>query len=342
MTANALKSPLAKPPRRRNRQPVPREGQDGLYSQSWYAVCHSEDLPRGAVIGREFLGGRIVVYRGEDGIARVQSAYCPHVGSDLSLGSVSGNDLRCRFHGWEFDGGGHCRRTGIGDPPPPSARLYTFPVREKYGIVFAFNGAEPLFEIRDLDVPAEQTATRVAILPMKADPWTFCANVPDFQHFPAVHRTLRDDIGHYDRISWNDFGLSFEFTAFPELGQATPVPFKVEVQGTSLIFVQGRLPDDTWFGTIAAMSMPRPNETDIHITVAIRRQAMSAAEAEAENTLLDQLMVRFFAMAHEDHALLETAHYMPGNLTRHDQALAKYLDMVRRFPRANPAAEFIN
>jgi hypothetical protein len=46
-------------------------------------------------------------------------------------------------------------------------------------------------------------------------------------------------------------------------------------------------------------------------------------------------------MAAEDHELLETAHYCPGSLTRHDQALARYLEMLRRYPRANPARDFL-
>ena len=108
---------------------------------------------------------------------------------------VSSLDIRRRS--------GRCVSTGIGDPPPPGARLFAFPTREKYGVVFAFNGAEPLFELADLDVPSGDVAVRVDLLPMSADPWTFCANVPDFQHFLGVHRTLRDDIGHYDRIRWS-------------------------------------------------------------------------------------------------------------------------------------------
>jgi hypothetical protein len=57
--------------------------------------------------------------------------------------------------------------------------------------------------------------------------------------------------------------------------------------------------------------------------------------------LLAELHRRFLAMANEDLELLSTAHYSPGALTRHDEALARYLEMVRRYPRANPAAEFI-
>jgi nitrite reductase/ring-hydroxylating ferredoxin subunit len=340
----AMKIPCASGPgdrRVRVRNAVQAEGEHGLYTQSWFAICRSEDLAPGQVLGREFLGGKVAVYRGEDGVARVTSAYCLHLGADLSGGSVERDCLRCPFHHWTYDPTGRCVSTGIGDPPPPGARLFAFPTREKYGVVFAFNGAEPLFELADLDVPSDEMAVRVDLLPMTADPWTFCANVPDFQHFIGVHRTLRDDIGHYDRIRWSTFGLDFEFTAFPELGRAPPIPFKVGVQGTSLILVQGFLPDGRWFGALAAMSMPRPRRTDIFVVSGVRRSGADVASVGADTALLAELHRRFLAMATEDLELLSTAHYSPGALTRHDEALARYLEMVRRYPRANPAAEFI-
>ena len=201
-------------PRQRLRNPVPREGDNGLFSQSWFPICASHEIANGALVGREFLGGRVIAYRGEDGVARVKSAYCPHLGADLSIGKVVGNNVRCAFHHWELGLDGHCVRTGIGDPPPPAARLFNFPTREKYGVVFAFNGEDCLFELADLDVPSERTVSRVALMPMECDGWTFCANVPDFQHFLMVHRTDRDDLGKYDRIRWSEHGLGFEFTAF--------------------------------------------------------------------------------------------------------------------------------
>ncbi len=155
-----------------------------------------------------------------------------------------------------------------------------------------------------------------------------------------MHRTLRDDIGHYDRIAWSDYGLGFEFTAYPELGRAPPIEFKVAVQGTALILVQSRLPDGRWVGTLAAMTLPRPGETEVLIVVCIERNDDARDEA-AEQMLLEQLTIRFRQMAAEDLELLETAHYAPGTLTRHDEALARYMQMLRTYPRANPAAEFI-
>ena len=321
----------------RHRHPVPREGEGGLYSQSWFAICTSQELAPGVVLGREFLGGRVIAYRGEDGVARVKSAYCAHLGADLSTGCVRGNDVRCPFHHWEYGPDGRCVRTGLGDPPPPNARLFSFPTCEKYGVVFAFNGVEPLFELAELDIPSEQTVAKVSFMPMRAEPWTFCANVPDFQHFIGVHRTLRDDIGRYDQIAWSEYGLEFEFTAYPELGRAAPIRFKVGVQGTGLILVQGHLPDGRWFGTLAAMTLPRSGETNIFIVCCVR----AGEDAAQDQALLDELTVRFRAMANEDLELLETAHYTPGTLTRHDEALARYMQMLRAFPRANPAAEFI-
>jgi len=343
MTASSALPETVSTPRRapRVRNPVPGEGDDGLFTQSWFAICTSEELARSTVLGRDFLGGRVVAYRGEDGIARVRSAYCMHLGADLAAGKVTGNELRCPFHDWHYGPDGHCTRTGIGDPPPRGARLFSFPTCEKYGVVFAFNGVEPLFTLADLDVPTDDVVTRVSFMPMRAEPWTFCANVPDFQHFLGVHRTLRDDIGHYDRIRWSRFGLEFDFTAYPEMGRAPPVPFKVGVQGTSLILVQGHLPDGHWFGTLAAMTLPRPRETSIFIVVGIRKGDGSSASQALERETLENLTARFRAMAAEDLELLETAHYTPGQLTRHDEALARYLEMVRRFPRANPAAEFV-
>src|SRR3546814_20071534 len=56
------------------------------------------------------------------------------LGADLSNGTVDGDCLRCPFHHWTYDGSGRCVSTGIGDPPPPGARLFTFPTREKYGV----------------------------------------------------------------------------------------------------------------------------------------------------------------------------------------------------------------
>ena len=52
----------------------------------------------------------------------------------------------CPYHGWEFGSDGRCRNIpsiGYGTKPPPRAKVDSYPVQEKYGIVFAFLGDLP-------------------------------------------------------------------------------------------------------------------------------------------------------------------------------------------------------
>jgi hypothetical protein len=44
----------------------------------------------------------------------------------------------------------------------------------------------------------------------------------------------------------------------------------------------------------------------------------------------------------EDKDILNTIHYRQGLLTRADKSLGKFLNYIRKFPRAHPSAGFIN
>src|SRR5436190_7898752 len=50
------------------------EGEGG-FSASWFPVALSSEVLQGAVVGKDFLHGRVVVYRGPDGVPLVRSAY---------------------------------------------------------------------------------------------------------------------------------------------------------------------------------------------------------------------------------------------------------------------------
>lgn len=43
----------------------------------------------------------------------------------------------------------------------------------------------------------------------------------------------------------------------------------------------------------------------------------------------------------EDEKILDSIHYRQGTFTAADRTLAKYLTLVRNFPRAHPSAPFI-
>ncbi len=51
------------------------------------------------------IGQNLVAWRGESGKAYIADAYCPHMGAHLGLGGkVSGECIKCTFHGWSFHG----------------------------------------------------------------------------------------------------------------------------------------------------------------------------------------------------------------------------------------------
>jgi phenylpropionate dioxygenase-like ring-hydroxylating dioxygenase large terminal subunit len=95
-----INTPYGNPKSRAQGPHLPREGEDGLFNQSWFPICLSADVAAGTVKGAEFLDGRVVVFRGEDGVANVPTAFCPHLGTDLRSGAVIGSELRCAFHHW--------------------------------------------------------------------------------------------------------------------------------------------------------------------------------------------------------------------------------------------------
>jgi phenylpropionate dioxygenase-like ring-hydroxylating dioxygenase large terminal subunit len=329
-------------PVQRLQNPVPSEGDGGVFSQSWFPVCLSDQLVAGQVRGEKFLDGKVVAYRGSDGVARIMSAYCPHVGADLSLGCVIDNRLRCAFHQWEYDPQGICVRTAIGDPPPPTARLFKFPTREHYGVVWAFNGSRPLWDLPAFDHASDAIRFRCYRFPelFQCDPWVFAANTPDMQHLKVVHKTQFAMSDPHDAVDWDDWGFRYKVIAAHQGG--IPIEWTLGIRGTSLFWQEGPY-GDFWLGGMVGFGLPRPGQHEVFAILALdaRECATDARERVLEERfqIAEQLMHRTI---NEDKNILNTIHYRPGALTRGDRTLARYLQFLRDYPRAHPAGPFIN
>src|SRR5262245_26014158 len=100
---------------------------DAGFHRCWYPVALAGGLSASAVIGRDFLGTRVVAYRDSAGRAVVQNAWCPHLGADLSLGQIADGRLRCPYHHWSFAADGACAHIPTGDKIPPGASIFTYP-----------------------------------------------------------------------------------------------------------------------------------------------------------------------------------------------------------------------
>ena len=121
-------------------------------------------------MGVRLLGLPFVAFRDETGAAHVLANTCVHRGGDLSRGRIRNGCVACPYHGWEYNGDGKCTRVpSLGDngKAPARAKVDSYPIQEKYGIVFAFLGdlpeAErpPLYDIEEYGTPEWKTQTYV-------------------------------------------------------------------------------------------------------------------------------------------------------------------------------------
>ncbi len=133
-----------------------------MYMNFWYPVCLSADLTAAAPTRARILGLPFVAFRAAGAQAHVLADTCVHRGGALGRGKIVNGHLACPYHGWQFDGSGQCVHIpslGADGPIPARAKVDSYPVLERYGIVFAFLGdlpeAEraPLYTVPEYDQP---------------------------------------------------------------------------------------------------------------------------------------------------------------------------------------------
>lgn len=166
-----------------------------MYINFWYPICTSEELDATQPQRTQVLGLRFVAFRDADGKACVLSDTCVHRGGSLSKGKVVDGCIACPYHGWRFAGDGKCQlipSLEAGAKPPARAKVDSYPVEEKYGIVFAFLGdlsakdRPPLYEIEEYADPAWR-ASEIMILEIDCFYERSMENGVDPMHNEFVH-----------------------------------------------------------------------------------------------------------------------------------------------------------
>lgn len=123
--------------------------------EAWYFTFQSRDLKPRQIRSFILLNQKIVIFRGSSGKVHALDSFCPHMGTDLEKGKVIGDRLQCFFHHWEFDGKGLCQKIpallGADLKNGVDHGLYSYPVEEKYGLIWIYAGKVPAVPV--LDVP---------------------------------------------------------------------------------------------------------------------------------------------------------------------------------------------
>jgi nitrite reductase/ring-hydroxylating ferredoxin subunit len=158
------------------------------YPASWFPLCHTDEL-RKDPLSKRMLGRDLVAFRTQSGKLAVLNARCSHLGANLGCGRVLGESIQCPFHNWKYGVDGRCTHVPGAVEIPPFARQDSYPVVERHGYVFFFNGPEALFPLPFFFDGRPEDFTAGRMFRFGADcPWyVTTAHGYDLQHFEAVH-----------------------------------------------------------------------------------------------------------------------------------------------------------
>ncbi len=173
------------------------------FPRGWFAVANASEVGRKPMAVRYF-GQDMVLYLGESGRVVMLDAYCPHMGTHLASGPNSatstapshmeGDNIRCPFHAWRFGPDGICNNIPYHDGPiPAAAKVKSWTVLERFGIVFAWHDPEeqePDFGLIDFPEWNDPEWIRWPGLEYLADlhhPVEIFDNMSDVAHLGLLH-----------------------------------------------------------------------------------------------------------------------------------------------------------
>jgi phenylpropionate dioxygenase-like ring-hydroxylating dioxygenase large terminal subunit len=114
----------------------------------WQPIGVSTDVDVGCAATVKVLNENYTLYRGMSGKPHLVDARCAHRGTLLHTGWVEDECIRCRYHGWVYDGTGQCVEMPAEEANfPAKVSISGYPARDYCGIIFAFlgEGAPPEF-----------------------------------------------------------------------------------------------------------------------------------------------------------------------------------------------------
>jgi len=165
------------------------------FARGWHCLGLVSRFRDGGPHSVHAFGTKLVVFADSAGSLHVLDAYCRHMGGDLSMGTVKGDQVACPFHDWRWGGDGRCARIPYARRVPPAARTRAWPVLERNGQLFVWNDPEGSLPTDEMTIPRIEGAyssdwtswTWDSVLVDGANCREVIDNVVDMAHFFYVH-----------------------------------------------------------------------------------------------------------------------------------------------------------
>jgi phenylpropionate dioxygenase-like ring-hydroxylating dioxygenase large terminal subunit len=166
---------------------------EGFLHNAWYVAAFSREIDR-ALFPLKLLDESVVLYRTSAGEVAALEDACPHRKLPLSMGRLKGDAVECGYHGLTFDVKGSCIDAATQSRIPPLACVRSYPVRERYGLVWIWMGeperavSTPLIDIEHHDDPNWHLSPGDSLLCRCHYLW-LVDNLLDPSHVAWVHRS---------------------------------------------------------------------------------------------------------------------------------------------------------
>lgn len=161
----------------------------------WYVAGHAEEAGE-TPFSRIYLNEPVVIYRTDGGLVAMDDR-CPHRLAPLHKGKVIDGAIQCPYHGLRFDGTGTCVHMPLGGEAPPRAKLKTYPIVERYSLLWIWMGDPALADPATIpdysDREDPDTAWFTGVLHCNANYQLLVDNLLDLSHSEFLHPFLSSE-----------------------------------------------------------------------------------------------------------------------------------------------------
>ncbi|HDS1734548.1 Rieske 2Fe-2S domain-containing protein [Pseudomonas sp. BP8] len=301
--------------------------------RGWYAVAWVDQLALASIKPAKLCERDIVVVRTASGQLSVYDAHCPHLGAHLGYGGVvEDENIRCPFHGWEYDGQGRCSRIPFVDGPM-KLTLRQWPTVVRGGMLQAWfdeAGGPPLWTPVEVD---QEGWTIPVHWPDCA--WNLRAHVQDIAengidvaHFTTVHGAeaigeLRDMRFEGALARWTSISAS-ELSGKPSIAQADVVLDALGLHQVQVMIDNGKLQ----FRSFLYVTPVAEGRIDIRMTVSVKQ----TGDPRKDRMLVKYLVPRLTGELAKDFDIWENKIYIERPpLSRVDGPIRQFRTWARGF-----------
>ncbi|BEK89103.1 Rieske 2Fe-2S domain-containing protein [Nocardia seriolae] len=208
------------------------------YARGWHCLGLAADFRDGKPHSVNAFGTKLVVWADRAGELRVLDAYCRHLGGDLAMGEVKGDEIACPFHDWRWGGDGKCKDIPYARRVPPLARTRSWITLERNGQLFVWHDHEGNPPPPEVSIPhiagpfTDAAGTPTGVHSDAWTPWTWTSlliegsncreiidNIVDMAHFFYIHYAFPT---YFKTVFEGHVATQFlETKGRPDIGMAT-------------------------------------------------------------------------------------------------------------------------